>query len=127
MNSALRTIDSVPVITDEPTLAPMRDKAGKPIFWQQTRTLCLADGRTVYGCAHCEYTSENVLSIRPHLNVHKARPTTPTGDDDPVAALVARLAEYDRVAAERDEWKRRAKAAERDLRAIRKAIGGVQS
>lgn len=124
--TAHRTIDGVAVVADEPTLAPMRDKAGQPIYWQQTRTLRLADGRTVYGCAHCDYTSANVHSVRPHLNAHRARNMV-APDGDPVTALVARLAQFDKVVADRDEWKRRAKSAERDLRAIRKALAGVRS
>ncbi|MGW1679358.1 hypothetical protein [Saccharopolyspora sp. NPDC002376] len=112
------------VVADEPTEAPMRDKSGAPIFWQQTRTLLLADGSTVYGCAHCEYTNPNPRSIRPHLNIHRDRKPAPAAGD-PIRDLLARLAEVDKLTADRDQWRRRALDAERDLRAIRKALRGT--
>lgn len=126
-----RMVNGLEVIADEPTEAPMRDKTGKPIFWQQTRTLLLTDGSTVYGCAHCDYTSPNVRSIRPHLGRHNKARTTPTAsasatvDGDPVREVLARLEGYEKLAADLEEWKRRALTAERHLRAIRSAIGGT--
>ncbi|SDD86155.1 hypothetical protein [Actinokineospora iranica] len=123
------TVNGVRVVDDRPTNAQMRDRAGNPILWQQTRTLVLADGRTVYGCAHCDYTSNNVRSIRPHLNRHRAdaAPRVDLGELGglTLAEAVARLAEHDRVAGERAEWKQRALAAERALSTLRAALRGV--
>lgn len=71
-----RYIDGVEVIVDEPTPAPFRSTT---VLHPQTRTLLLADGREVFACAHCDYWSENVRSIRPHLKVH----STPKPDPVP--------------------------------------------
>ncbi|MGH3859184.1 hypothetical protein [Actinokineospora sp.] len=123
-------VDRVEVLADEPTEAAMRDRAGKPVVWQQTRTLLLADGRTVYGCAHCDYTSDNVRSIRPHLNKHRGAVEPEHADlgalgEVTLAEALARLADHDQVAADRDEWKTRATRAERSLAALRRALKGV--
>jgi hypothetical protein len=108
------------VLADEPTEAPMRDRAGKPIVWQQTRTPLLADGRTVYGCAHCEYTSTNVRSIRPHLNKHRDNAEPDRADLGALGEVT--LGERDQVAADRDEWKGRATRAERALGALAERV-----
>jgi hypothetical protein len=127
-------VDGVEVIADEPTEAPMRDRSGKPVVWQQTRTLLLENGSTVYGCVHCDYTSENPRSIRPHLNKHRGeQPATgravALGDLAGVtlAEVLVRLVEHDQVAAERDDWKARATRAERSLSTLRAALRGVTS
>ncbi|WP_424183828.1 hypothetical protein ACOBQX_17875 [Actinokineospora sp. G85] len=125
-------VDGVAVVADDPTPAPMRDNAGTPVLWKQTRTLTLADGRTVYGCAHCDYTSTNVRSVRPHLNKHRGGRSLGAVDLGDLGALtladvVARLAEHDQVAAERDQWKARAQRAERSLSTLRTALRGVAS
>jgi hypothetical protein len=110
------------VIADEPTEAPMRDRSGKPIVWQQTRTLLLADGSTTYGCVHCDYTSDNVRSIRPHLNKHRV---TRAAEVDPLDGLT--LDEIRQQLATLDEWKARATAAERSLSSLRNALREVAS
>jgi hypothetical protein len=121
------------VIADEPTEAPMRDRSGKPVVWQQTRTLLLADGSTVYGCVHCDYTNENVRSIRPHLNKHRGDGSTSrTADLGGLAELslgevLQRLGALDDVSSERDEWKARAIRAERSLSTLRNALRRVAS
>lgn len=63
-------VNGIPVVADEPTLTPYLPRAGKPTYWQQVRTLTLANDTVVYGCTHCDYVSENVRSIRPHLKKH---------------------------------------------------------
>lgn len=125
------TVDGVAVITDEPTSSGIVDRGGKPVVWTQTRTLRLADGRTVYGCLHCDRTSTNPLSIRPHLSAHSTRPrkatkaaATRAASDLPLGELLARLGELDRVTVERDTWKTRAQTAERKLATLRNALGG---
>lgn len=102
-------VDGRPVITDRDTTSDITDRAGRPVKWRQVRELTLDDGTVVYGCAHCDYTSPNRLSIRPHLNRHNRRPaapapglivdtTGPAQDPDPapgpaeVAALAAAVA-----------------------------------
>lgn len=119
-------VDGVEVVADEPTTAPIKSFAGKPMVWTQTRTLLLADGRTVYGCQHCEYTSPNVLSIRPHLNKHRTVGPRPAAaaKDLSLTEVLERLATLDKVSKERDDWKARALTAERKLATLRNALGG---
>lgn len=119
-------VDGTAVLCDEPTEAPITDKTGKPLVWTQTRTLLLADGRTVYGCQHCDYTHPSVGGIRPHLRVHKpAKPKPSNGAGDmSVAELVALASKAGTVVRERDEWKARALKAERELATVRRVLGG---
>lgn len=122
-----RTVNGLEVIEDQPTVSPIKAFDGRQVTWTQTRTLLLADGSTIYGCAHCEFTSTNVLSIRPHLGKHNGAkgdraPSSTTGDVD---ALIRRLQELTKIEADRDRWRERAKAAERDLAALRAALGRV--
>ncbi|TDQ01287.1 hypothetical protein [Labedaea rhizosphaerae] len=115
-----RQVNGQEVIADEPTPAPISHD-GRPVVWQQTRTLLLADGSTVYGCAHCTYTSPNVRSIRPHLSKHKR--TRATTSSDPVAALVKQLGQVEEITKDRDRWKIRALKAEKSLKTLRDALG----
>jgi hypothetical protein len=127
-------VDGVPVVADEPATAPMRTRAGQPIRFTQIRHLLLEDGSEAFGCAHCDYASRNPLSIRPHLNKHRAQSAQSAQDAPPAAAptpasavldlreLVSRLDAADQVAAERDEWRTRALKAERDLARLRAAL-----
>lgn len=115
------------VIDDAPTPSPITDRAGNPIVWQQTRTLTLADGSTAYGCAHCDYVSRNVRSIRPHLGAHTQR--TNGHRVDPAAELtvqelLGQLAALTELRADRDTWKARALKAEKSLRTLRTVLGG---
>lgn len=121
-------VDGHQVVSDSPTQSPIRTKDGEVIWWPQTRTPLLADGSTVFGCAHCDYTNLNPLSIRPHLGKHtmKKTPTDvapPTLGGITVAELVQRLSEAETVRTDRDQWKTRALAAEKSLRVLRKALG----
>ncbi|MER7009942.1 hypothetical protein ABT324_00740 [Saccharopolyspora sp. NPDC000359] len=121
-----RVVNGRTVIADEPTLAPIAAKNGTPIYWQQIRTLTLTDGSVIYGCKHCDYTSPNPNSVRPHLNQHRKDKLASfgTNGEDNVAQVLAQLAKLQEITEDRDEWKRRAQKADRDLRAIRRAIGG---
>lgn len=112
------------VVSDNPTQAPIRSKDGTVIWWRQTRTLLLANGDTVFGCLHCDYTSPNANSIRPHLGKHRAaKVAPPTLGGITVADLVQRLSEAETLTEDRDHWKARALAAEKSLRQMRKALG----
>lgn len=126
------SVNGVEVIADEPTRSPLTDRAGKPVIWTQTRTLLLEDGSTVYGCLHCDYTSPNQNSIRPHLNRHitrkpqagSARNGIPTADL-PLSQIMRRLDALNAVEEDRDRWKARAVAPEKSMAALRRAIKGV--
>lgn len=117
-------VNGVDVVSDEPTQAPMNMADGRPIVWTQTRTLVLKDGSVVYGCQHCDYTSPNILSIRPHLNKHRTRgsSTSRRSDDVSLNQLLRRLSELDAIESDRDKWRRRALDAEHRLRTLRKAL-----
>lgn len=119
-------VNGLEVIADEPTEAPLCDRAGKPLVWRQTRTLLLSDGSTVYGCLHCDYTSDNVKAIRPHLNKHRGSTVDVARLDElTLGEVLRRLAALDDLAAERDSWKERATRAERSLSHLRRALRGV--
>lgn len=66
-------VDGRAVIADRDATSDITDRAGRPVMWRQVRELTLDDGTVIYGCAHCDYTSTNRLSIRPHLNRHRRR------------------------------------------------------
>ncbi|WP_158884088.1 hypothetical protein [Amycolatopsis anabasis] len=121
-------VDGVAVVADTPHVAPFTDRSGQPVYQPQTRVLTLADGSTVYGCAHCDYTSENPRSIRPHLGKHNRRrnglrPAKDAVLDMPLTDLMDRLAKLDAILEEREQWKARALQAERRLRQLRDALG----
>ncbi|GAA0632486.1 hypothetical protein GCM10010174_61940 [Kutzneria viridogrisea] len=120
-------VDGVEVIADEPTRSAFNSRDGEPVYWKQNRTLLLADGRTVYGCLHCDYTSPNVHSIRPHLNRHRdlKQRQSVGGADDTLSRMVRKLAEAEEIADDRDRWKARAVAAEKQLRTLRRALGNI--
>jgi hypothetical protein len=114
-------VDGVEVIADEPAQSPITSRDGKPVHFKQIRELLLADGATVYGCVHCDYTSPGIGSIRPHLGKHK---NGKDADEISLSQLLARIAEIEKVTAERDEWKARALKAEGSLKVLRDALGG---
>jgi hypothetical protein len=123
------------VLADAPS--PI-SRPGAPVTWDQTRTLLLEDGSTAYGCAHCDYVSRNVLSIRPHLSKHKPRepkPGTVNGTKnghghasaDSLTSLLDQLGRLNEITTERDRWKARALSAEKVLRRVRDVITGGSS
>lgn len=65
-----RVVNGRQVVRDEPTPSPARPST----YLVDTRTLTLDNRVRVYGCGHCDYTSENVRSIGPHLRHCEARP-----------------------------------------------------
>jgi hypothetical protein len=89
------------------------------------RELLLSDGRTVYGCIHCDYTADSLARVRPHLNKH--RDGKPSRNGTAIAALAKQLTAQatlvETLTAERDDYKRRARAAEKSLHDLRKALG----
>jgi hypothetical protein len=119
-------IDGIQVVSDEPTPAPI-SRPDRPVLWQQIRTLRLADGREVYGCVHCDMTADSPHRVRPHLKAHKEKPAA-TPPKSPAGELTlnqlsVKLKEFEQLSQERDDWKRRAMAAEKSLRTLRKALG----
>jgi hypothetical protein len=121
-------VNGLAVVTDEPHQAAFTDKAGNPVLQRQTRVLTLEDNTVVYGCAHCDYTSRNPNSIRPHLGKHNARRRNTaqaalTGREMSLADVLERLATVDALTSDRDKWRARAMKAERRLTALRNALG----
>jgi hypothetical protein len=131
-------VHGLKVVDDSPTTSGITDRKGNPVVWEQTRTLLLENGHITYGCVHCEYVSDNPNSVRPHLNRHgkngdrrtpaaqRAAANAPADLTGVSVVELVRLAQdAAQVAADRDQWRKRALAAERDLKAIRKALGGT--
>ncbi|QYN17500.1 hypothetical protein [Amycolatopsis sp. DSM 110486] len=117
-------VDGVLVVGDEPTVTPMKTNSGKKtVVWEQTRTLRLEDGRTVYGCQHCDYTSPNQYSVRPHLMKHnRRRPHSahvPSAANMTLANLLETATQIDKLTTDMEAWKARALDAEDKLRALR--------
>lgn len=116
-------VDGRAVIADEPTRAPISQRNGDPVYWQQIRTLLLEDESTLYGCVHCDYTAEKPGSIRPHLKKHTSRAPAPAAAADmSLTDLLAKIAQLETVTADRDRWRRRALDAERKLSTMRRAL-----
>ncbi|GAA3085906.1 hypothetical protein GCM10020000_85540 [Streptomyces olivoverticillatus] len=65
-------VSGIPVLEDQPARSSI-SRTGVTVFYEQTRELLLENGQVVYGCVHCDYTSTNQNSIRPHLKVHKPK------------------------------------------------------
>lgn len=115
-------VNGLAVVKDEPQVAPFRDRAGNPIYQPQTRVLTLVDGSVVYGCAHCDYSSPNVHSVRPHLNKHR-RPAEPGKTNSALNTSLTDLVRQLNKAEECEVWKARALRAERRLKQLRNALG----
>ncbi|TYK47176.1 hypothetical protein [Actinomadura decatromicini] len=117
-------VNGLAVMADEPTLSPITGPNGAPIYWRQTRTLLLEDETKVFGCVHCDYTADNPHKVRPHLKVHREPEPEPAAGlyDLPLSDLLARVAELEKLTADRDTWKRRALKAERSLATMRRAL-----
>lgn len=128
-------VGTFPVLANDPTPSALTDAKGRPVLWPSVRRLTLADDLVVYGCADCSYANRSANSIRPHRNKHRGQ--RKAADDEVTALLRTTLrtalggalpddsAKIEKMKADRDEWKRRALAAERQLSALRQAITGV--
>lgn len=123
-------VNGVRVIESAPAASPL-SKPGKPVHFKQVLHLLLEDDTETYGCLHCDYTAAGPGQVRAHLAVHTGRrlgakpgprPKKPVPADLTLSDLLERVRNLDRVTTERDEWKRRAKDAERKLAALRKAL-----
>lgn len=117
------------VVADEPTKSSLTRSGGQPIFYTQTRTLLLDDETVVYGCVHCDYTADSPNGIRPHLKKHTGRARTNAApipaENMSLADLMRKVAELDKLTADRDHWRQRAQKAERALATLRRALGGT--
>lgn len=122
-------VDGAAVIATEPAQDPKgwKDRrTGEPLRFRQILKLLLDDGREVYGCLHCDYTSPNINSVRPHLNKHRlALRVDSNGHGVDLAEVARRLQHVDKVEADRDQWKARALAAEKELRKYREVLRGL--
>lgn len=113
----------------------------KPSFWFSVRTLLLASGQEVYGCADCWYAADNPRQVMPHRNAHR-QPKLPKVELPPSGSADAELDEFDsavmavqllvhkarqvdHLIKDRDEWKARAKKAESIVAQFRRAMGRV--
>jgi hypothetical protein len=135
MATAIRTtVDGVAVIAEEQVESPLSTPE-RPIYFTRIKRFLLANETTVFGCSECGFTGATWHVVRGHLTTnHSDR--KPRSETVPLGMTLGELLEQERRAAhlanqverlldERDEWKARAKEAERDLAAIRKALGVV--
>lgn len=123
---APREIGGVAVVADRrAATGGKHPKTGEPLRLKQVRDLLLADGTHIYGCAHCDYTNTNLHSMRPHLNKHRDRKAATALNGAAgisLADVIARLGAGAALEADRDRWRDRALAAERDLGSLRRAF-----
>lgn len=126
-----KTVHGLRVVKDEPHISPhITDRQGNPVPRHQTRVLTLENGHVTYGCLHCAYTSDNLHSIRPHLNKHRGEKPNrvPTVSDLKSMSAADLLKGVNRVAeleADVEHWKGRALTAEKALERLRSALKGV--
>lgn len=124
-------VRAVAVLLDKPTLSPIETRKGQPVYWDSIRTLSLATGDTVYGCADCDcdYAAPTHLQVRPHRNAHRELKTdggnSVAGVVKDVRSLIRKVESIDKLTTELNKWKARALDAERDLSALRQALGKV--
>ncbi len=125
-------VNGCEVIASEPVASPL-STPDRPVYFRQIRRLLLADDSEAFGCVHCDYTASAPGRVRAHLSKHNG--SAGTGRQaagqinlDELLARIARgdaaQAQLDAVTKERNTWKRRALAAERNLAAIRRAVTG---
>ncbi|MFF4205731.1 hypothetical protein ACFYZ8_34345 [Streptomyces sp. NPDC001668] len=74
------SINGIDVVEDQPAQSPLT-RPGVHVVFDKIRHLLLADGSEWYGCALCDYTSQNKNSILPHLKAHapKKAPSSKAG------------------------------------------------
>lgn len=119
-------VDGVAVIAAEPAESTWKHRGtGENLKYRQMLRLLLEDGREVYGCLHCDYTHPSLNSVRPHLNKHRLD-VGDNGSALDLTEVARRLHDAARTEADRDHWKGRALAAERELRKIRELLGGLR-
>jgi hypothetical protein len=124
------------VVSNTDTDSGLTDRKNRPVVWPSIRTLALAGGppnAVVYACADCDYAAPHHYQVRPHRNAHrKAKPQVAelSGAMADLKQLIqnssAAERRIERLTRDRDEWKRRATAAEGDLTALHKALGRLR-
>lgn len=120
-------VDGVAVVATEPAFSNWKNsRTGEPFALKQVVRLLLEDGREVFGCTWCDYSHERMESVRPHLNKHRdEKRAAQTNVATEFSGLVAKLQAAAGLAEDRDRWKARAVAAERELAKVRKALGAL--
>lgn len=137
-------VDGVRVVKDEALLSPLSARSGRPITFPTIRVLTLANGSTRHACA--DAGCPDVVGSRGDVKRHRishhgegsARRKAAGGGPAALSedALSMRLGELIRLAAtvdgwedahaaleqDRDQWKERALAAERQVLAFERAL-----
>ncbi|MFF9785651.1 hypothetical protein [Streptomyces nigrescens] len=143
MSTDKRTINGLKVIEWEYAETP-RSTPTKPRHYEEVIKVLLEDSSVVYACIWqgCEFTRPSASGVWPHLKVHRPKekkPTAPTAvdvSDMTVSEVLERaqlseqyrterdaaLNSLDKVTKELAAWKPRAKAAEKQVKAIRNAF-----
>jgi len=147
-----KKVGRLTVITAEPVLSPL-SAPDKPVYFKQILRLLLSDGGETYGCAACDFTADAVGKVRQHNGTHKkgtpgvrvvtraARAPAPPAPLSTIGAgSVAEnmtilevlnwirengkmVEAMEKMSDERNEWKRRALAAEKSVAQFRRALG----
>jgi hypothetical protein len=135
-STTVQTVDGIPVIADEAVETPL-STPDRPVYFTRIRRLLLANESTVYGCTECEFTSDTMPMVRGHLTRLHKEPKSGGTPPAPVSSalsmtvgelleqanqIASLLTSIERLAGDRDEWKGRARKAEGDLAAVRKAL-----
>ncbi|MFG2211951.1 hypothetical protein [Streptomyces sp. NPDC048638] len=127
-----------------------RSTPDNPRRYKEVLKVLLADGSITYNCVwpNCEFTRDKASGVWPHVKAHKnpvkattfaAEPAEIDVDGLPLAEVIDRarkaswysvqldsaLKKLEKATREVEEWKPRAKAAEKQLATIRNAFAAV--
>ncbi len=134
------TVDGKKVVEERQVQSPLSREGENPVYFRRVVELVLEDGSSVFGCTECEYTNSSRTGVTTHLGIAHgtgkarraaAQSDSPIGHWEDVtlgeAVGMARRVDtlsnaLDRMTEDRNEWKARARDAERDLGAIRRAL-----
>jgi hypothetical protein len=140
-------VDGKQVVASEQVVSPLPNPDGSGGFLhfkQIVKLLLLDDGSEVFGCVHCEFTGGSYQKIGQHLRVHK--PPALNGHRSKLAAPVADvlpedmtigelfgqyqraealMAQLERLAESRNEWRARAQEAEKKIASLQSIFGNV--
>lgn len=134
------------VVATEPAASPLVNKSGPVLFTRIVRLL-LDDGSESFGCTECDFSDARLGVVRQHVGrahgpdgpADKPAPkngrTPPTAKDHHLSLTIGELLDagrqvaamteaIERLANDRDQWKDRARKAEKRLQTLRTALGG---
>lgn len=136
-------VGNLRVIGAEPAHSPL-SKPDNPVLFKQIMLLTLENDTAVFGCAHCDFTSEVLGKVRYHLRTHGPasdyRRVQHTGRDAsteprlghlnglagmPLIAVLQLASRNEKLLADRDHWRERARVAEKKLATLRGVMRSI--